>query len=193
MPLGVDLEKILEMSNEETSIGSFNAIHPFRNSRESLRASIEDPYEGRRPSKLNRSRRSRHKPSYAGGFEEIPETENSDQDDEGAIEIKENSIRNTLANSMRNSKVNASNSHASDSVIRSTEIPKGSLDQPLLAGKTKDNQKNRNASEHDFRLMNNLKETNRQSRKNILMRPASRRLKRSKSFEENMLGDPLLS
>lgn len=75
----LDLENILEMSNEETSIGSFNIVHSLRASRErdSLRASIEDPYEGRKPSKLYRSRRSRHKPSYTKGFEEIPETEDS--------------------------------------------------------------------------------------------------------------------
>lgn len=163
VPLGVDLEIILEMSNDETSMGSFNAFHPLRLSKKSLHDSIEDPYEGRKPSKLNRSRRSRHKPSHHGGFEEIPETENSEQDDDGAIEIKENSIKNALTNSMRNSKVNVSDSHGSDSVLpsvlRSSEIIKGSLNQPLLS--SKENQKNRNASEHDFRLINNLKETNR--------------------------------
>lgn len=98
---------------------------------------------------------------------------------------------------MRNSKVIISNSHGSDSVKRSTEIPSGSLAQPLLLYSSKDSpkdiQKNRNASEHDLRLINNLKETNRLSRKDILLRPASRRLKRSKSIEDLIVGDPLLS
>lgn len=57
------------MSNEETSMGSFHAFLPIKKSKESFRDSLRDSYAGveveRKQSRLNRSRRSRHKPSYA--------------------------------------------------------------------------------------------------------------------------------
>ena len=130
----------MEMSNEETSLGSFHALrHPLRKSRnqDSLRDSLDDPYEGRRPNKMNRSKRSRHKPSYAA-FEEIPEDET--EENENGIEIKENSVQNSLVNSYRNK--GDPQSDKTDSVKRSKDLSvkdvRGSLNRPLLLDSSKE-------------------------------------------------------
>jgi hypothetical protein len=101
VPMNQELENILEMSAEEyeTSRGSYAELRPLRVSRgESIVGSGGDIVV-RKQSKLKNSMASRHKPSIAARFEEIPE-DDADSDGE-VIQIKYSPEPNAMYDSKR--------------------------------------------------------------------------------------------